>query len=363
MPWVKLHTDILGDTKLMRAARKGEKGLELLPWLFAFAGAAGDDGRLTVAGEPAEAIDIAAKIPGVKAAAVAECMFSAQRIGVLVDDGGGVLRFAAWDHRAGKPSDRPENVRERVQRHRDRKRAERAQATHVDTPASSDGIALRNASPVTPGHAIEGEEDREKREIKSGEGELSAARVTPESDSAPLAPHPADDLPPAAKRFISTFYPRGTAPPKRRADVAQQLVASLNGGVKLSRGKIVRAVTAQRLAAKCEEVIREGVDKPDAAIVVLLKKLGDVSDLGPDDEGPGAAQREQLQRDARADAHTLAEREAAAFAWAKERPGLVDEIRGRLLVEYPGDKAVEPTRRMLLVTELEKEMQRAEVPT
>lgn len=168
LAWVKLHTDILGDPKLMRAARRGAKGLEQLPWLIAFAARAGDAGRLTIDGHPAEPQDIAAEVPGGKAATVAACLASLREIGVLVIDGDDdrILRFAKWDERAGKPSDRPESIRERVQRHRQRKRGSDAATPGAPPPVTegeTPGNALHGVSPAF-GNAIEEEEEEEGEE-------------------------------------------------------------------------------------------------------------------------------------------------------------------------------------------------------
>src|SRR5687768_13695273 len=101
MIWMKLHSDILDDPKLMRAARHGSKQLVLLPWLLAFAGRASDDGRLTVATAPADPEDIARGIPGVSVEQVAQALEELAQVGILVTDFDGSLRFARWAKRAG----------------------------------------------------------------------------------------------------------------------------------------------------------------------------------------------------------------------------------------------------------------------
>lgn len=147
--WAKLYTDILGDPKLLRAARKGARQLELLPWLIVFAKQCDDDGRLSVNGEAADPEDVAALVPGVTARRVAEAFESLLAIGVLERGADGVLRFPAWEHRSGsKASDRPEAIRERVQRHR----ATRRNASH-ETPC--------NALQVTIGNDPEKEKEKE----------------------------------------------------------------------------------------------------------------------------------------------------------------------------------------------------------
>src|SRR5256885_695152 len=114
--WAKLYIDILGDPKLIRAARKGAAGLELLPWIIVFAKKADDRGRLTVGGLPVEAEDIAGQLPGNPTAQIVACLDSARLIGVLVTDPDGALRLAAWDRRNSWPSESREAVRDRVRR-------------------------------------------------------------------------------------------------------------------------------------------------------------------------------------------------------------------------------------------------------
>lgn len=159
--WAKLHVDILGDPKLMRAARKGAKGLILTPWLIAFAKQANDEGRLTVAGEPAEPVDISALLPGVTARAVAESLASLKRIGVLVTDDDGALRFAAWEKRSvgGKPSDQKGAVLERVHRLRQRRR-------NADTPDSVTPAVTPDCNALQPeiGNATEKEVETEQEQ-------------------------------------------------------------------------------------------------------------------------------------------------------------------------------------------------------
>lgn len=155
--WAKLWVEILGDPKLMRAARKGAPGIELLPWFIAWAKRADDDGRLTVAGEPAELADYVDAIPNVTQKRVKEALASLIRIGVLVNDSG-ALRLTNWTRRqAVKPSDAPERVRERVNRHR-----ERQAATPVITPAVTPECNAPEAPDVTP-------QSKSKKETKEKE--------------------------------------------------------------------------------------------------------------------------------------------------------------------------------------------------
>lgn len=142
MLWLRLHTDILADPKLMRAAREGAKCLSLTPWLLAFAKQADTGGRLTVGRVPAEPQDIAAMIPGTTTQTVQGCMNELTAIGVLVADEDKVLRFSRWNARQSKPSTALKAVRERVQKHR---------SAHRSAPPSGAGVLPGNAPHrVTP---------------------------------------------------------------------------------------------------------------------------------------------------------------------------------------------------------------------
>lgn len=94
MAWVKLHTDILGDRRLMEGAASGLRGLELLPWFMAFARRADDRGRLTVAGAPADPEDVASGIPGATPGRVAIATLSLLKIRAVQFDSDGALRIA-----------------------------------------------------------------------------------------------------------------------------------------------------------------------------------------------------------------------------------------------------------------------------
>lgn len=189
MAWVKLHDDILGDPKLMRAARVGGQELVLLPWLLAFASKAADHGRLSVGATAAEPEDIAYQTPGVTAAQVEACQRALVAIGVLVADEDGCLRFAKWEDRQAKPSDSKSAVRERVKRHRAKKhpvtRDSNARGALQGVTNGRDG---QKSGDVTPCNATEkrrGEEKRrEKEESVSAAADASDGASVP--DSAPL---------------------------------------------------------------------------------------------------------------------------------------------------------------------------------
>ena len=146
MKWAKLHTDILGDPKLMRGARERWKGLVFLPWFIAFAKQADDDGRLSVNGTPVLPEDLVPLIPDATKKSIAEALTSLEAIGVLVRDDDKVLRFSRWERRQTGPSgpgDKAEGNRRRQQNHRDRQRALKH---NTERNGVTSGVtALRNA--------------------------------------------------------------------------------------------------------------------------------------------------------------------------------------------------------------------------
>ncbi|NUO62452.1 MAG: hypothetical protein HOQ26_08020, partial [Gemmatimonadaceae bacterium] len=138
------------------------------------------------------------------------------------------------------------------------------------------------------------------------------------------------DLPQGARDFIGTFYARGKATRERRKDVADQLLRTMNGGAPLRRGVAVQAKSKERLERKCREVIADGVRNPDGAIVVLLKKLADVSDMGPNGEGPGAQLRVEAAREEQAEAET----DAAVRGWRRLHAEEAQRIAADVLAEF-----------------------------
>lgn len=128
--------------------------------------------------------------------------------------------------------------------------------------------------------------------------------------------------------FCTRFY--GGAPRERKDEIVEQLFGTLNGGASLRRGVLVTAGSLERLQAKCREVVAEGVKNPDRAIVVLLKKLGDVSQESPTEQ-LRVEQRAQEERDA-AD---YAARRAAADAWLEAHPTEAATLRAKYARMFP----------------------------
>jgi hypothetical protein len=187
--FAKLWTDVLGDEKLMRAARKGSRNVHWLPWLIAFAKRADDNGRLTVNGEAAEPVDIANLVPNSTPRAVAAACTELIDIGVLVRHDDGVLAFSQWEKRAGgKPSDTPDAVRTRVHRHRAARKKPPPNGSDVTrsvTPVTRYGNAGETPAPSRE-RARESREEREERR----EEEEDAPRAAPATASTDKAWQP-----------------------------------------------------------------------------------------------------------------------------------------------------------------------------
>ena len=186
--FAKLWVDVLGDEKLMRAARKGAKELRLLPWLIAFAKRADDDGRLTVNDEPAEPIDIAQLIPNATPRAVAAACSELETLGILVRHDDDALAFTNWGKRAGrKQGEDPDAVLDRVHRRREKRRRERKETppVTVGVTASETATVTLSSSRERARESIEQEKREEKRELE--QRAESRARPPRDEPEKPLA--------------------------------------------------------------------------------------------------------------------------------------------------------------------------------
>lgn len=165
--YAKLYTDILADRKLMRAARQGAKRLHLLPWLIVFAKEAQDGGRLSIGGTPADPIDIAEAIPCVTPADVKKCEEELVAIGVLAREPDGAFRFVRWHRRQSKPSDQADEVRLRVQDHRERNAPSNAGS---NAPGNADSNATSFAGAGNPDLDPDQDKDPDPTAKRAGTG-------------------------------------------------------------------------------------------------------------------------------------------------------------------------------------------------
>jgi len=159
-------------------------------------------------------------------------------------------------------------------------------------------------------------------------------------------------LPPVACRLVARFY--DTASEKRRQEVIGQLRATVqpNGaGARLQKGVRVRARDVAHLERVCADVIGDPPDKPDVAIVWVLRKL---TDLVLDAEGRApsearAADDAELRH--RETAYFEAKR-AAALAWAKEHADEFAPIEARSHAQFPDGQFGEIARRSWVVEQI-----------
>lgn len=184
MAWAKMHTDILCDPKLMRAARRGMPGILLLPWLITVAKLADDEGRLSVSGGPLEAEDIAALIPGVSAEDVTQAVTSLVTLGILALSRDGIAYFVTWEARQGSVKTTPEASAARDRQRRKRLRDRELRAVTRDGHVTSRDVSQRDGH-VTPeechalrGEERRGEESREEQQPRAGAREEAAAAAS-----------------------------------------------------------------------------------------------------------------------------------------------------------------------------------------
>jgi hypothetical protein len=187
MGWSRLWDDVLGDPKLLRAARRGMQELELLPWLQAFASQAADGGRLTIGDEPADPEDIAGLIPGMTAERVATALAALTEIGVLTVDSDGAKRFAAWKKRQepGKPSDARDRTAERKRRQRAKDKTDNALGD-ADSPTQS-GRDMSRPTVTRDMSRHQSRAEQSRTEQSRAEADVTPAAAAAASSAAPDA--------------------------------------------------------------------------------------------------------------------------------------------------------------------------------
>jgi hypothetical protein len=255
---------------------------------------------------------------------------------VLEDEDG---NFLEWLDSMGKLIER-----------RERERTRKSGGNSAEIPRRDRGISgatERNGTErdVTERTASSSVNQNSNRRSGDLDPESARARANGASPHEPGSAPPADalrpeDLPPAAQALVARFYPRGETDPRRRRDVVTQLLATLGAGARYRKAP-VRAHSIDRLERRCAEVLREGMKDPDKAIVVLLAKLSDTSDLSAD--------RQRRELDERADEErTEAHDVAAADAWLVDRPDVAAAIDVQLDAEglVAGDALQDSVRRI-----------------
>jgi hypothetical protein len=216
--------------------------------------------------------------------------------------------------------------RQWFQQHRKpiRKGSGKRSSSHLDPSASETQAQTQAQAP-------------HKRQKRTAKAAVAIASASPAGASAGTA-----DLPPDALVFLETFYPTNN---RRRTAVAHQLRATLNGGAKLDRETRVVARSPDRLAAKCREILDDGVRNYDRAIVVLLKKLNDTSDIT--ERAAAVVKTERVEEER----HTARD-VTNAEAWLPDHPEVSAAIEQQLETQDLGaavdkDPIAGPTRRMM----------------
>lgn len=205
-PWLKLWTDIIGDTKLARLSPEGR-----WVWIIVLtlARLSPEPGRLLVA--PGEATAIAdivtaaglsdedmsrechADVTLTCHARVTRYVDTMLRLGLLTKGEDGVLVVANWERRQHrKQSDNPEQTRERKAKSRSQAKAPDLNVTRVSRDVSRDGHA--------PGHAAVTRTDLEADISNDDDSPLNPPTNGPPPDDQ------ADDTP--ARRQVAEAYAR-----------------------------------------------------------------------------------------------------------------------------------------------------------
>jgi hypothetical protein len=245
--------------------------------------------------------------------------------------------FGDWLDSMGKLIERRE--RERVRkangdadgspRNGDGNSAETPRSFHGDSGATGRNGTLRDGTEdpaLDPSHP-------ESSKRRSG----SAPRANSLALGAP-------DLPEDALVFLGRYYPRGTATERRRRDVYAQVCATLTVGAKVPRStRVAFAITPERLAAKCREVMQGKVDDPDRAIVLLLIKLADTTSVAAAEIQRETETREREETEGRT-------RLSRALAWIETKADAQTWLAAELGPEPVPDNAADPLQRVDLVT-------------
>ncbi len=252
-------------------------------------------------------------------------------------------RVNEWDEYAGALEVRRAKERDRKAKERERRHGSKGDAvtrTSRGHPADTPRDVTRS---VRPARANETKRDETRRstDLGSESSKKRSGELDPESGvqergensardepgSAPLVA----DLPEPIAAFLSEYYGRGTASPERRRDVWRQVQ------------QLLEQHGAARVAAKCRQVMASHVRTADRAIVVLLKKIEDTTEVTE------AAARTEAQVVAREEAEGRT-RLARAFDWLASEKQILREIDEQLGDEPTPDNPTDPLQRVDLIT-------------
>lgn len=202
------------------------------------------------------------------------------------------------------------------------------------SPPASNGMHRPSESHGDPSGHTSGHDSTLLNTTKSGD--LDQERDPSPAASPPLPPAAAPpfaslrDLTaaaPAVARFVHRFYPPETTPAERLTDIERQLVGVLGAGTSFNGGLL--RTTIARLEVKCAEVSTERIRDRDKAIVVLLTKLNDSTDVTT---AAVVAEQQQRATESRDTSQELVEAER----WLAQQPFVAQRIEQQIAADYPG---------------------------
>jgi hypothetical protein len=163
---------------------------------------------------------------------------------------------------------------------------------------------------------------------------------------------PVSGLSAIVSQFVARFY--GNAPDKRRDEVITQLRAAIEpggAGARLSKNVRVKARDLAHLDRVCDDVLRDPPDKPDAAVVWVLRKLGDLV-LDSKGRAPSEAKAEDDARRRKVEEAYFADKRKAALEWADAHAEEFKPIERRSRSQFPSGKFGEIARKAWIVDQI-----------
>lgn len=121
MKWFRLYSEIIHDPKVRRLKDAAKFGV--LVGLLALASECKIRGWVCIEEDMPYELDELAEILMATPEKISETISDLQKLRIIQVDDDGIIKFPNWDKRQyDKPSDRPDAVRERVKRHREKKK-------------------------------------------------------------------------------------------------------------------------------------------------------------------------------------------------------------------------------------------------
>jgi hypothetical protein len=224
-----------------------------------------------------------------------------------------------------------EQTRERVRRHRAKKKSASEEGPPTDSNADS------NAK-VTPSYSESVSVPVSEVKIKREE---NSAEITEKRAIEPSSVPSLVGLPREATAFLAMFYEpaMNDAQRARYRNVLAQIYETLSPrhpGPKIRGGQRVKARSVEHLVDTINAVMRDPPPNRDLAIVWLLNKL-----LDPP-KGPSATERQKREQEADRNQEELYQREAkrVGVGWAKEHPDEYGRIVAAVNAEFRGASGI-----------------------